>query len=298
MAVSVLQVGYKAAKGHSRVQCEDSWSLFQPKSRWQMLQYGSVFVVADGVGGKPLAAEASLRATKTIVERYYKAASPRVTLRLLGALRDAHVEIVRASQEKRLREAMNSTAVAAVVRDARVWVANVGNSRCYLVHRNKARLLSRDHTFIAEGVRRKIFSKAEAARHPLRLYLTQALGSRVLPSPSLGKAKLGKGDALLLCTDGLSDFISQSEIARALTALPPQVAAQHLVSLAIRRGTQDDCTALVVKASPYALNAHPSARTASGASARAGADISVFLSGFLVSLSVIGVLVLALLARG
>lgn len=295
MGVSVLRVGYKAVKGLGRAQYEDSLRILQPKTRQQMAQYGSVFVVADGVGGKPLAAEASARVTMAVVERYYNAPSPRVTFRLVGAFRAAHMDIVRASQEKHLPRPMNSTAVAAVVRDSRVWVANVGNSRCYLAHRAKVRLLTQDHTFVAEGVRRKVFSWAEAARHPMRAYLTQTLGATKAPIPSFARATLKEGDALLLCTDGLSDFVSETEVAHALLALPPQAAAQHLVNLAVRRGTRDDCTALVVKAVPYTPVARQDYRMIPVASAGSGADFPAVVGGLLLSLSIISMLVLALL---
>ena len=296
MSASALKVGYRAVKSRNRPQYEDSLAVFQPRAYWQALTCGSVFAVADGVGGKPLAAEASQIVTKTVVDSYCRDGTNRVTYRLWRAVADANRRILKTSQQKRLPQTMSSTAVIAVIRGARIWVANVGDSRCYLVHGRKAKLLTKDHTFVAEGIRRKMFSQAEAAHHPMRSSLTQALGMRQRVLPALARARLKASDALLLCTDGLSDFVSEREIANVLSSSPPQQAAQALVNLAVRRHTRDDCTALVVKAIPHFSSTRHPRGAVPQSSARTRVDLRTLMACFLLSVSLMGILVLALLA--
>ncbi len=294
MSVSVLKVGFRTAKSNRRLVCEDSLAVFQPKGYWQAVTCGSVFVVADGVGGKPLPAEASRLATQTIVSRYCQERISRVTYRLVRAISDANARLVQTSLQKRLPEGMSSTAVIAVIRGARAWVSNVGDSRCYLVRKRKARLLTQDHTFAAEGLRRKMFTPAQAARHPLRSSLTQALGMRSRVFPAVARTNLKPGDALLLCTDGLSDFVSEREVAQVLSAAPPQQAAQALVNLAIRRGTKDDCTALVVRVLAE-LPREALARRGTAQPPSRTVDSLNLAAGILLSFSLLGALILAAL---
>lgn len=299
MSASSLAIGFATAKGRRRPANEDSLAYLRPKAYWQATSFGSIFAVADGVGSKPLATEASRLATQSVVRGYYRVPASRATYRLLRSLSEANRTLIQSSRRRRLPQHMSSTVVAAVIWGDRVWVSNVGNSRCYLVRRGRARLLSKDHTFSEEGIRRKMFTKAEARSHPMRSTLTQALGMRERVAPSLAREKLKIGDTLLLCTDGLSDFVSEREISHALSAFPPKKAAQVLVNMAVRRRTRDDCTALVVKSVPRVdgrihLRRVPGAVPA--ARPRSRVDLPTALSALLLLFAVLGVILLALLA--
>jgi len=294
MSVSVLQVGCGVIKSRRRPVSEDSLVLFQPKGYWQAVNCGSVFAVADGVGGKPFPAEASRLAVQTVVARYCQERINRVTYRLWRAVLDTNAKLVQISLQKKLPEGMSSTLVVAVIRGTCAWVSNVGDSRCYLVRKGRARVLTQDHTFAAEALRRKMLTRAQAARHPLRSSLTQALGMRSRVFPAVARTNLKPGDTLLLCTDGVSDFVSEREVALILSVAPPQQAAQALVNLAVRRGTGDDCTALVVKVLsrlPRTVPPPPRAAHPVGATV----DPLALAAGFLLALSLLGTFVLALL---
>lgn len=299
MGASSLAIGFATAKSRHRPSNEDSVAYLRPKAYWQATSFGSIFAVADGVGSKPLAAEASRLATQSVIRGYYRVPANRATYRLLRSLSEANRTLIQSSRRKRLPQHMSSTAVAAVIRDTRLWVSNVGDSRCYLVRRGKARLLSRDHTFVEEGIRRKMFTRAEARSHPMRSTLMQALGMRERVTPALAREKWKVGDTLLLCTDGLSDFVSGHEIAHALSAFPPKRAAQVLVDMAQRRRTRDDCTALVVK-SVARVGRRPTPRHVPAAvpvaQSRSKIDLPTALGGLLLLFAVLGVVLLALLS--
>jgi PPM family protein phosphatase len=208
---------------------------------------GFAMLVADGMGGHPdgrVAAEVAVSAGGAALH-----AAPDPQQALVDAVQAANRAVgERAVLDERGRS-LGTTLVAAVVCGGRAGVANVGDSRAYLVRRGVATQVSVDHSWVAEQVRAGILTEEEALRHPRRSRVTRALlGAPV--DPDLFEVSLRPGDVLLLCSDGLWESLSAPRIAELLdqpgTPLPALVAA--LVDAALSAGSTDNVTAAALRA--------------------------------------------------
>jgi hypothetical protein len=140
--------------------------------------------------------------------------------------------------------------VAAVARGNDLVLANVGDSRAYLLRNGQLRQITRDHSFVEEQIRAGILSREEARHHPQRNVITRALGAKPEVEVDTYGGTLIPGDTLLLCSDGLSEPVGEEDIERILKQYPPGEAVPRLIGLANSRGGSDNVSALVVRAVP------------------------------------------------
>lgn len=207
---------------------------------------GCVLLVADGMGGHPdgrLAADIATAAAADTLEQ-----APDPAAALVEAVAAANRAIgERAVPDERGRS-LGTTLVAAVVSGGRASVANVGDSRAYLVRGAVATQLSVDHSWVAEQVRARILTEDEALRHPRRSRVTRALlGAPV--EPDLFEVSLRTGDVLLLCSDGLWESLPASRIAELLGGdAPLDELVGALVDAALDAGSTDNVTATALRA--------------------------------------------------
>ncbi len=145
---------------------------------------------------------------------------------------------------------MGTTIVAAVLQGNQLTVANVGDSRAYLIERSGIRQLTHDHTWVAEQVREGTLTGEEAAGHSYRHVITRSLGGQPQVEVDIFRETAQPGDIVLLCSDGLSGQASDEEIRRIVQANSPQKAADELIDLANRRGGLDNITAIVIPVRP------------------------------------------------
>ncbi|HET8568613.1 MAG TPA: protein phosphatase 2C domain-containing protein [Candidatus Limnocylindria bacterium] len=199
------------------------------EDRWTIRRRGGVtlLAVADGVGGAAGGEIASAVAVDALAERFYSTLGNGVRTSLTAAVRDANDAVVRATDEKARGAA--TTLVAAAVRGREATVANLGDSRAYLVRGATARQLTTDH--------------AGARTHEITRYLGDARGVQ----PDVFVETLRSGDRLVLCSDGLTRHVLEPEIAR-LARRDPASAADALVALANERGGEDNVTVVVYRA--------------------------------------------------
>lgn len=143
---------------------------------------------------------------------------------------------------------MATTVVACALRYDRVTVAHVGDSRCYLIRRGQSNVLTRDHTVVNDQVRLRLLSKEEAAASQNRHLLSRSLGSELTVSVDVNEHQVFAGDVLVLCSDGLYDSVSGSEMA-AVTShggdLAP--AARRLVDIANQRDGSDNISLQLIR---------------------------------------------------
>ncbi len=210
---------------------------------------GCVLVVADGMGGHPDGRVAAELATRTAAEALRAAEEPPAAL--AAAVAAANLAIgERAVPDERGRS-LGTTLVVAVVSGGRASLANVGDSRAYLVRRGVATQVSVDHSWVAEQVRAGILTEEEAVRHPRRSRVTRALlGATV--EPDLFEVAMRPGDVLLLCSDGLWESLPAARIGELLDqpAVPVDALAAGLVDAALAAGSTDNVTAAVLRALP------------------------------------------------
>ncbi len=143
---------------------------------------------------------------------------------------------------------MGTTSVAATCEGDRVVVANIGDSRAYVLHEGRLAQITEDHSWVQEQVRSHLLDPAEARWHPMRNVITKALGVHAAIEPDIFEADLGPGDTLLLCSDGLTGVLSDAEI-QAVLAGPDDLSAitAELIRAANDAGGPDNITVAIAR---------------------------------------------------
>lgn len=220
-------------------------------------------ILADGMGGHQageVAAELAVTKVEEFVLDHGDNLSPPSLL--FEALRYASQIIYEQAQHNPDQSGMGATCTCAWIQGERLYIANVGDSRVYLIRNGASQRLSVDHTWIQEALDNGWITREEALNHPQAHMIRQFLGSATPPEVDLrlrlsaqesdlqARANQGlrlkHGDFVLLCSDGLSDLIDDEEIARLLNLYPMEQAARTLVDLANQRGGYDNITLVLI----------------------------------------------------
>lgn len=203
-----------------------------------------LFAVADGMGGHAAGEVASEIAIQTLVENAPDTADGDALAR---AVVEANRAVIRAAVDGRGKQGMGTTMTAAVLDGVRLVVAQVGDSRAYLLHRGNLQRITRDHSLVADMVEAGEITEEQARVHPQRSVITRALGSDPRTLPDIYEMTLEGGDRLLLCSDGLSSMIEDDVIQSVLVRrCDPQLCVNILVNEAIKAGGYDNVTAVVI----------------------------------------------------
>lgn len=190
-----------------------------------------LFAVADGMGGHAAGEVASEIAVNVLAELAPKDLDGAA---LEHAVEEANHEIIRAARDGRGREGMGTTLTACMLENERLIIAQVGDSRAYLLHHGKLQQLTRDHSLMADMIEAGQLTPEEARHHPQRSVITRALGSDPNTRPDMYEINVETGDRLLVCSDGLSSMIEDEQIEAVMRRVPdPQRCASQLVNEAI-----------------------------------------------------------------
>ncbi|MGH9189686.1 MAG: Stp1/IreP family PP2C-type Ser/Thr phosphatase [Acidimicrobiales bacterium] len=229
----------------------------------------AVYAVADGVGGH----QAGEVAAQTSIDVLRKSFTDHTTAGLRQAVERANRAVWELAQANAEKRGMGTTltAVALVVDNGeeQLAVVNVGDSRAYLLQQGELLQVSQDHSLVEEMVREGQISAAEAAVHPQRSIITRALGMEPAVEVDSWTLVPYRGDRVLLCSDGLTNELSNDRIAAVLRRLSdPEEAARDLVRQARDEGGGDNITAVVVDV----VDDDDRSRTASAAVGTTAAD--------------------------
>lgn len=206
-----------------------------------------LLVVADGMGGHAGGATASRVAVETVT-RSGATAEGAAPDRLRGALVQANREVYRASLEDSSLSGMGTTAVALLIEpDGAAWVAHVGDSRAYRLRGDGIEQLTEDHSVVAEMERRGMITAEEARVHPRRNEVLRSIGIDPDVEVDVVRVSVEPGDLLLLCSDGLSGVLEDSEIADGVRNQPLEAALAGLVERVNARGGPDNVTVQVAR---------------------------------------------------
>ena len=210
---------------------------------------GRFFVVADGMGGHAGGQEASRLATEAMYahfERFWDSDDSSADI-LEQAFLKANQAIVQDQQLHPERRDMGTTAVALVFRQDEVWCAHVGDSRLYRMRGSTLAQLTEDHTWIARAVKAGALTTDQARVHPMRHVLAQCLGRSEGTEIEIHQLDLKGGDRFMLCSDGLTEELTDLMIANQLKTIRAcDMAARSLVNSAKERGGRDNITVVVV----------------------------------------------------
>ncbi len=212
-----------------------------------MARKGALFIVADGMGGHAAGEVASEIAVDAVTNVYYQDDSEDVATSLLNAIKRANGLIHQRAAENMLRSGMGTTCVAAVLCGNMAYIANVGDSRAYLVRGGQVRQISQDHSWVAEQVRAGLLTEEQARTHAQRNVITRCLGTQADVEIDVFPEPIEENDALVLCSDGLSGLISDTDILRTVEQAGPQESVYHLIDQANENGGPDNITAIVVR---------------------------------------------------
>jgi len=208
-----------------------------------------LFIVADGMGGHAGGALASILVIETIAEHYRQVGDYRDLTALLGdCLQRAHRALADRAAGQPEYSSMGSTAILAVLLGGQVFIANVGDSRAYLLHGREMIQLSYDHSVVADQVRAGRINSLQALRSPKRNRLTQSISpKRKVINPYIAQSVFAEDDILLLCTDGLWGVVTEAILQAVALELPPQEAAEKLVALTLASGAPDNVSVMIVR---------------------------------------------------
>lgn len=248
MSTAVLQ--YTAAavtdRGRKRPSNEDAFGF--------SVEHG-VYLVCDGMGGAAAGEIASSLAVDELLRLLSSrsdgdaesAAMPEVAEIAIAAANEA---IFSRSQRNYKLSGMGTTMVGLLVEERRVWVINIGDSRCYRLRNRSLEQITEDHSLVEEQVRLGRMTRAEALRSPLRNVITRALGTQSRVTPDIVCLEAEPGDLFLLCSDGLTRELSDPLIESMLSIdLPLDALCARLVEAAKRAGGHDNITCILVRAS-------------------------------------------------
>jgi protein phosphatase len=240
---------------------EDRVSFVRPGDPGALKAKGVLAIVADGMGGAVAGEVASQMAVDAISRLYYSAdTGPAAALKeaILGANREI---FERTQQDESLRGMGTTCAALALVGDV-AHVGYVGDSRIYLIRENRIFLMTEDHSFVNEMVKRGLLSKEEARNHEDRNIILRALGSRadVEVSEWSEPFPLRSEDRFVLCSDGLHDLVEAETIKEVILSDPPQAACQKLVQLAKERGGYDNISMVLTAVLPKSEVSGPNTR--------------------------------------
>ena len=245
-----LEFAQLSDRGRVREQNEDHVGSVIPKVEAQARTHGWLFALADGVGGHRDGEVASRLAVESVCAGFRSASAHELHRALLPRLiQNANTAVLEAATEAgKSGPGMATTLVACALRSDRAVVCHVGDSRCYLVRRSHAELLTRDHTVTNDQIRIGLLSKREAARSPMQHMLSRSLGGDLFVAVDVSEHPLLPGDVLLLCSDGLHGAVPQTEIELIISDNHDlSVAAKELVASANQRDGSDNISVQLIR---------------------------------------------------
>jgi PPM family protein phosphatase len=236
--------------GRVRTRNQDTVRICEPSDPKTIEQYGSLYIVADGaggVGGATAGAIASRYAANKVQELYYRSSHAKVGYRLKEAMLAANHAIKDHTGKPGRTRSMATTMIAAVLRGETLTIANVGDSRGYMLRSNELVQITQDHSLVAGLLADGVITEEEAADHPQRNVILHSLGSAERhPRIDIFEQKLKPDDIILLCTDGLTRYTTPDNL-KSLLKEPLDQAAQRLIDFANTSGGADNVSVAVLQ---------------------------------------------------
>lgn len=248
-----LEVAYKTDTGMVRSLNEDNILVDEEKQ---------IFLLADGMGGHNAGEEASEIAVNTMwdelknrnadeIRQTREALEKADTPPLLGILEQAvlksNKEIWKQAQSNANKSGMGTTLVASIIQDEFAFFAFVGDSRAYLISDRTIQQISEDHSLVAQLVKSNAITAEEAKTHPYKNVIIRSLGSNTEIKPDLLCLAMQPDDIYLLCSDGLTNMITDDKILEIILSNPIKEACSKLVDTANNNGGSDNISVILFK---------------------------------------------------
>ena len=235
---SITDIGVKRKMNQDFVFCEQN----------QVGNLPNLFIVADGMGGHKAGDFASRFSVEKVVE-YIRSSKLTSPIRIFEeAIKNTNMLLLNEAKENPNLEGMGTTFVIATIMDDILYVGNIGDSRLYLIH-DDIKQITRDHSLVEEMIKNGELTKSEARFHPNKNIITRALGASGEAIPDFFEVSLKNEDIILMCSDGLSNMIDDTEIFETVSSRRDKIKSvvRALIEKANEYGGKDNITAIVVK---------------------------------------------------
>ena len=217
--------------------------MVRPTNQDTLLIRKDLFGVADGMGGH-LGGKTASELAIQVVDNMLSNKSPSETTLRIGVEAANRRVFERQKFDFSLR-GMGTTLTVLWEAENQIYIAHVGDSRAYLLHNGKLNRITNDHSIVGEMVRSKAITHEEAKLHPYRNVITRAIGTSPIVEVDLIQTEKTPGDIWLLCSDGLSNKVEDSEIETILLQSAQEDAIEKLLEITLERGAEDNVSILV-----------------------------------------------------
>lgn len=228
-----------------------------------------LYVVCDGMGGHAAGEVASKMTADTVSKVVQKnfahvidyMADPskpnreKVKRLLEAAVQRACKEVFQASEADTSKKGMGTTCVLALTVDEGVFIAHVGDSRCYLHRQGETHQITEDHSLVNEYVKQGIMSKEAAQKHPQANLITRGVGLQPTVQVDTLFSETMDGDMFLLCSDGLSEYMKDADFTKMATSIPLKDLPKTCIELANAKGGKDNITSIIIQTGDPAVEA-------------------------------------------
>lgn len=211
-----------------------------------------LYILADGMGGYKggeIASKLAVTSAKNYIENNI-AETPKdkeSLIQLIGSsVEYANMVVYEKSKEDPELEGMGTTLEICLVYNNRAYIAHIGDSRIYRIRKEFMRKITKDHSYVQKLVEDGTITKEEAAVHPKKNMLMKALGCNAFVEPDVTIKGFLKGDTLIICSDGLTNLVTQDEIYKIATS-KFEYAPNDLIEKANKNGGYDNITVIIIK---------------------------------------------------
>ena len=211
-----------------------------------------LYMLADGMGGYnggEIASKLAITSAKSYIENNFKQIEKdkESIIQLVGSSMEyANMIVYEKSKEKQELEGMGTTLEICLIYNNKVYIGHVGDSRIYRIRKEFMRKLTQDHSYVQKLVKDGTITKEEAMHHPQKNMLMKALGCNAFVEPDVMVKGFLKEDILIMCSDGLTNLVSQEEIFKEAKKDIEQ-APKELVEKANNNGGYDNITVVIIK---------------------------------------------------
>ena len=222
----------------------------------------SLYTVCDGMGGASAGQTASSVACAVYHTTLVGCLNNLLSNNMLSAdtckqamdeaVRKANAEVFALAQQDAALEGMGTTLVSALIVNKTIYIANVGDSRAYCYKRKKLTQITKDHSYVQYLLDNKMITEEEAENHPHKNWITRSVGTSVDITPDFYAVDLKNAEVLLLCSDGLTNMVSDTDISKEITAVlgnnsvPFEEIANQLTTIANENGGTDNITVIAL----------------------------------------------------
>lgn len=207
----------------------------------------NLYIVADGMGGHKAGDYASSYAVRRFTEFVKRCDDENPLTIMKKGIQEVNLGMLAASKSREDLSGMGTTFVVAVVKDHHLYVANIGDSRLYILQKDQIRQITLDHSLVEELIRTGQLDPLKIRNHPEKNIITRALGIGDEAIPDFFELELTMDEQILLCSDGLTNMVEDDEILNIITEeREPKSAVERLIERANYYGGKDNIAALVV----------------------------------------------------